>query len=134
VSSEREQFFYLFLHVDPLGEELLRVLRRVLPPALLRRRMLARAREQLAREFDKHAGRARWDLAQRLDSVRRRFEVAMSEELEGTINAITAAAERARELQRVSETERDRQLGESEAAREAARRALAFAETGGIED
>jgi hypothetical protein len=58
----------------------------------------------------------------------------MSEELEGTINAITAAAERARELQRVSETERDRQLGESEAAREAARRALAFAETGGIED
>jgi hypothetical protein len=96
--------------------------------------MLARAREQLAREFDKHAGRARWDLAQRLDSVRRRFEVAMSEELEGTINAITAAAERARELQRVSETERDRQLGESEAAREAARRALAFAETGGIED
>ena len=133
VSSEREQFFYLFLHVDPLGEELLRVLRRVLPPALLRRRMLARAREQLAREFDKHAGRARWDLAQRLDSVRRRFELAMSEELEGTIDAITAAAERAKELQRVSETERDRQLGESEAAREAARRALAFAETGGIE-
>ena len=56
VSSEREQFFYLFLHVDPLGEELLRVLRRVLPSALFRRRMLARAREQLAREFDKHAG------------------------------------------------------------------------------
>ena len=35
VSSEREQFFYLFLHVDPLGEELLRVLRRVLPSCAL---------------------------------------------------------------------------------------------------
>ena len=39
-----------------------------------------------------------------------------------------------KELQRVSEAERDRQLGESEAAREAASHALAFAETGGIED
>jgi GTPase SAR1 family protein len=134
VSSEREQFFYLFLHVDPLGEEVLRVLRRVLPPALFRRRMLARASEQLAREFDKHAGRARWDLAQRLDSVRRQFEVAMSAELEGTVEAITAAARRTKDLQRLSEAERARQLGESGAAREAARHALAFAETGRIED
>ena len=42
VSGEREQFFDLFLHIDPLGEELLRVLRRLLPPRFRRRRLLTR--------------------------------------------------------------------------------------------
>ena len=134
VSGEREQFFYLFLHIDPLGEELLRVLRRLLPPRFRRRRLLTRARAQLDREFDKHAGRARWDLSQRLDSVRRRFEVAMSEELDNAIGTITAAAGRAEELARLSAAERYRRLGDREAGHEAARRALAFDEIGGMED
>lgn len=133
VSEEREQFFYLFLHVDPMGAELLRAVRRLLPPGAFRRRLLARARAQLALEFDKHAGRARWDLSQRLDSVCRRFEVSMSGELDAAVDAIMAAARRAEELRSSSEAERDRRLAESEAAREAARHALSFHETGGRE-
>jgi small GTP-binding protein len=129
VSQERERFYYLFLHVDPLGEQLLRVARWLLPSRFRCRRLLARARAQLFQEFDKHAGRARWDLSQRLESVCRAFEVAMSEELEDVIEAITAGANRAEELRGTSETEHDRYLARSRAAREAARRALSLAET-----
>ena len=120
VSSEREQFFYLFLHVDPLGEELLRVLRRVLPPALLRRRMLARAPCSWPASSTNTPNASPGPRATPRTLVRRRFELAMSEELEGTIDAITAAAEQGKELQRVSETERE--IANSARARRRARR------------
>lgn len=98
VDAERERFFYLFLHVGSLSEPFSRALRRLLPDAAVRRRALARARSELAREFDKHAGRARWDLCQRLDGVRGRFETAMRAELDDAIVAILAATTRAEGL------------------------------------
>ncbi len=107
VSEEREQFFYLFLHVGSSSEGLERMARRLLPARLVRRRMLARAKDHLAREFDKHAGRARWDLTQRLDGVRRRFEAAMSAELDHTVDSIVVAAARAEELRTTSLVERE---------------------------
>ena len=92
VSEERESFFYLFLHVGSTSEGLERGVRRLLPHRVVRRRMLARANELMVREFDKHAGRARWDLTQRLDGVRRRFEEAMSAELQRTVDAMAVSA------------------------------------------
>ncbi|MGD0344941.1 MAG: dynamin family protein [Acidimicrobiales bacterium] len=130
VAAERERFFYLFLKIEPSGEDLLRAGRRLLPPSLVRRRLLARACAELTREFDKHAGRARWDLTQRLDSVRRQFEAAMGEELDGAINAIKAAAARAEELRQANESERDHRLAAAQVARQAALHALSFGETG----
>ena len=61
VAEERERFFYLFLHVETTNEVFARAARRLVPPAVVRRRLLARARADLVREFDKHAGRARRD-------------------------------------------------------------------------
>ncbi len=124
VAAERERFFYLFLKVDPLGEELRRAVSHLLPGPFRRRRLLARARAHLANEFEKHAGRARWDISQRLEGARRRFEVAMSEELEAAVETILAAARRAEELRSASESERERHAVESGKARAAARRAL----------
>lgn len=116
VGEERERFFYLFLHVGSTSEGLDRVARRLLPAGVVRRRLLARANEQLVREFDKHAGRARWDLTQRLDGVRRRFETAMSAELERTVDAIVAAASRADGLRAATLDELDRRAGSDEQA------------------
>jgi hypothetical protein len=67
VAEEQERFFYRFLYVETTNAMFARAGRRLLPPSVVRRRLLARARDDLAREFDKHAGRARWDLGQRLD-------------------------------------------------------------------
>ena len=116
VGEQQERFFYLFLHVGSTSEGLDRVARRLLPANVVRRRLLRRANDQLRREFDKHAGRMRWDLTQRLDSVRRRFETAMSAELERTVDAIVAAASRADELRAATLEELERRAGSDERA------------------
>ena len=58
----------------------------------MRRRLLDQACRELVGEFDKHAGRARWDLTKRFDALRRRFELAMAAELDRAIEAIETAA------------------------------------------
>jgi GTPase SAR1 family protein len=107
VADEPEHFFYLFLHVGSFNEPFGRLLGRLVPARIARPRALAIARRELAREFDKHAGRARWDLTQRLDSVRRRFELAMAAELDDVTDAILTAAGRAEERRGAAAAERD---------------------------
>ncbi|MGP8209096.1 MAG: dynamin family protein [Acidimicrobiales bacterium] len=124
VAEERERYFYLFLNVGSSTESIDRLFRRLLPPVIVRRRLLDRARRHLAAEFDKHAGRARWDLTQRLDAVRRRFEVAMAAELERSVETILAATTRAEELRSQAEAERQDRRRRGTVARHAATAAL----------
>lgn len=98
VAEERERFFYLFVHVEGLGSGMARTLRLLAPSAVVRRRALNQAANRLAQEFDKHAGRARWDLTQRLDQVRLRFEAAMRSEVERAEQGILEAAMAAQEI------------------------------------
>ena len=106
VSGERERFSYLFVHVGSVNEGFDRMAARLVPDRLARRRALARARRDLAGEFDKHAGRAHWDLTQRLDAVRRRLEAAMSDELDRAVEAILAATAKAEQLRDATDHER----------------------------
>jgi hypothetical protein len=59
VDSERERFFYLFLRVGSSSDFLSSLWVRFLPPTLVRRRALHRAKGELASEFANHAGRDR---------------------------------------------------------------------------
>ena len=128
VAEERERYFYLFLHVGSSTESISRALRLLLPHSLLRRRLLQRAKSDLAQEFDKHAGRARWDITQRLDAVMRRFETAMAAELAGSVETILTAASRAEEWQGAAEIERQEQQRANDVAGKAAGAALALAD------
>lgn len=130
VAEEKERFFYLFLHVGTSGESLNRLARRLLPPGVVRRRRLEQARRHLYQEFDKHAGRARWDLSQRLEAVRLRFEGAMREELDQAVASILEAAERAEARRRDTEAQRERRMAGDEEARRAAEQALSLAAEG----
>ncbi len=131
VSEEREQFFYQFLHVGSFSDPFAGVLGRLTPASIARRRAAAWAQEELAREFDKHAGRARWDLTQRLSGVRQRFEAAMRAELEAAIDAILDAADRAEDLRRAAVDQRDRHATKVEAQRALAGRLAALDEGNG---
>lgn len=122
VAEEGDGFFYLFVHVGSSSEAVSGLLGRLVPGEVARRRALARARAELVREFDKHAGRARSDLTGRLDAVRLRFEAAMAAELEEAVRAILAASARAEELAAMADAERSRHRAE-------ARRQVALAET-----
>lgn len=128
VEAETERFFYLFCHLGTMGEPLSRLARRLLPASIVRRRLVERFRQELVREFDKHAGRARWDLGQRLDAVRRRFEQAMAAELDSTIATIVGAAARAEELRTATESARRSQHEATRQAQAAARHAVELAE------
>jgi hypothetical protein len=85
------------------------------------RRALWRARHQLAEEFDKHAGRARWDLTQRLDQVRLRFEAAMRAEVEQAEETILSAATSAEVLLSSSVAEQESHRSRREALTQLAR-------------
>jgi GTPase SAR1 family protein len=131
VAEEPERFFYLFLHLGAPGQTFSRVVRALLPRSAVRRKLLRAATTRLADEFDKHSGRARWDLTQRLDSARRKFEAAMRENLGQTVEAILEAAERAEALHLAAEEERARFGAEEQSARGAVSAALSVADQGG---
>lgn len=130
MAEEQERFFYLFLHVEGSAESIVRAMRYLLPPSIVRRRLLLHARAELSAQFDKHAGRARWDISQRLDAVRRRFESAMTTELDHTIESILSAARRAEEMRHSNEADRQRRTRDGDAIRQAALRVLSVTDPG----
>jgi transposase len=71
-----------------------------------RRRALANARRELTAEFDKHAGRARWDLAQRLDTLRAELTRTMRQELDRSLDTVSEAAARAEDWRRLAADQR----------------------------
>lgn len=106
LAEQEDRFFYLFVQVGTTTEPWGRVIRWLLPVSVVRRRLLARSRRQLVDEFDKCAGRARHDLTYRLESVRSRFEAALTAEVDATVESIIRAAERAESLRRLNLEER----------------------------
>jgi hypothetical protein len=119
VSEERERFFSLILRVDAPGETITRLISFILPRRKARRRILCGALRRLGDELDKHVGRARWDLVQRLDAARRRFEIAMVSELDHTVVSIAEAARRAVEMRQQAELDQTRQRAQDRTARDA---------------
>ncbi len=98
VVGQPRRFSYLFLHVESPGTSLARTLMASLPLEWGRRRTLERARRRLSAELDKHAGRARYDLAERLHEAQRGFVATMAAELDDVQRSIAEAAGRARSL------------------------------------
>lgn len=127
-SQRPERFFYLLVPSTTFNEPIVRLLGRLLPGRVARRRALAWAKGVLARELDKHAGRVRADLAARLDAVRRDFEAAMRRELEETIAAILLAARKAADAHTAAEEARARWIAAAEAQLAAADRVTALAQ------
>jgi len=108
LAAQRDRFSFLFIHVGSTTEPLSRVASRLVPSRWARRRALSHAEAELVTEFDKHAGRARWDLAQRLEGARFELEKAMRRALDESIEAIAEAADRARQRQSRTQAERER--------------------------
>jgi GTP-binding protein EngB required for normal cell division len=106
LSAETERFTYLFLQVGSTLDPVSDLAARLVPDRVARRRALANARRGLTAEFDKHAGRARWDLTQRLDTLRGELKRAMRQELDRSLDMVSEAAALAEEWQRLAADER----------------------------
>ncbi len=128
VAGQCERFSYFFLQVESPGASLARALRTVWRTERARRGMLVRARRQLTSELDKHAGRARFDVVQRLDTVSRRLVTAMAEELEQTEASIVAAAASAQRTLASTESQQAAREAERSLALSAAAEATRLAD------
>jgi hypothetical protein len=106
VASQREHFSYFFIRVESPTAPIGRLLGSLLPRALARRRALRAAERQLLQELDKHAGRARYDLAQRLQAVESDLVASMVAEYEETQSSLVRAVQEAQSLLASSEEER----------------------------
>jgi GTP-binding protein EngB required for normal cell division len=98
VTDEPDTFWFLLTPPVSMSDPYIHLGRAVQPAALRRRRSLHRATSRLTEELDKHAGRLRHALEERLDTARTRFTNAATAALDDAINGINeaiAAAERA---------------------------------------
>jgi hypothetical protein len=84
---------------------------------MLRRRAVAKATRRLADELDKHAGRARVDLGERIQAASRQLEHVLGLQVDQTVTAVLAAAQRAEHLHRQQAADREVAAAASAAAR-----------------
>jgi small GTP-binding protein len=103
LGTQRERFSYRFFYAESQNAVLGRAVGRLVPSAILRRQTLRRATQRLRQEFDKHAGRARYDIAERLHSAEAELSRSMASEFEQTQASLLAACTEARALRKVGE-------------------------------
>ncbi|HVX23387.1 MAG TPA: dynamin family protein [Acidimicrobiales bacterium] len=106
VAGQRERFSYLFVRVESPTAPIGRLLGLLLPPGLARRRARRSAERRLVQELDKHVGRARYDLVQRLEGAENELVAAMVADYEETQSSLVRAVQGARSLLTLSEEER----------------------------
>jgi small GTP-binding protein len=106
IRDQQDRFSYQFLHVEGPNAVIGRMFLRLLPRTVARRRALRRAERRLGGEFDKHAGRARYDMVQRIEAAEQAFAAALENEFEQTQSSLISAADAARRLMSLNADER----------------------------
>ncbi|MCK7512401.1 MAG: hypothetical protein MZV70_55755 [Desulfobacterales bacterium] len=91
---------------DPDAIALIRLGFRSAMPLFITRGLILRRIKSMAQEiFERHCGRVRYDLIQRIDETTRKFQKSLSEKTELTLSTIREALKRAIALKDRNETE-----------------------------
>lgn len=98
--------FYFLLKDDPDAIALIRLGFRSAMPRFITRGLILKRIKAMAQEiFERHCGRVRYDLIQRIDETTRKFQKSLSEKTELTLSTIREALKRAIALKDRSENE-----------------------------
>ena len=98
--------FYFMLKDDPDAISLIRLGFRSAMPLFITRGLILRRIKSMAKEiFERHCGRVRYDLIQRIDKTTHKFQMALSEKTELTFSTIREALNRAIALKNRNEAE-----------------------------
>jgi GTPase Era involved in 16S rRNA processing len=98
--------FYFMLKDDPDAIALIRLGFRSAMPRFITRGLILKRIKSMAQEvFERHCGRVRYDLIQRIDETTRKFQKSLSEKTELTLSTIREALKRAIALKDRSENE-----------------------------
>ncbi|HTU36607.1 MAG TPA: dynamin family protein [Acidimicrobiales bacterium] len=106
LGSQGDHFSYHFLYLETQNAVIGHAASRLVPSSIARRRAYRRAAQRLAQEFDKHAGRARYDFAERLRSAKEELTRLMEAEFEQTQASLLAACVEARALRQLGDAVR----------------------------
>jgi hypothetical protein len=89
------RFSYSFFEIPTIIDSILPDVRRFLPTATARRMLLRDMEEHIREAVDKHCGRLRYDLTQRLERSRLELERALDGRLRDAVEALRRGLERA---------------------------------------
>ena len=101
--TQRVRFSYHFFYAESQNAVLGRAVGRFVPSTMARRQTLRRATKRLRQEFDKHAGRARYDIAERLRNAEAELTRSMASEFEQTQASLLVACTEVRALRELGE-------------------------------
>ncbi|MGC8513127.1 MAG: dynamin family protein [Acidimicrobiales bacterium] len=112
LSEQADLFSYLFLRVGSSTDLFSGVAARLVPARFAWHRIVRNASKELDDEIAKHAGRAGWDLSQRLSAAITALDSAMRHEIEVAVAEVERAARRADERRKAGLAEQERTEGE----------------------
>lgn len=108
----RKSEFYFLLKDDPVGLELLQIaVTSALPQFLTKKMILKKMKESVAELLDRHCGRVRYDLVNRIQNTVREFQKEFTQKIDETLEAIRLSFQKAIILHNQSAEELSKSLG-----------------------
>ncbi len=105
--------FYFMLKDDPVGLELIQLAARSAIPQFLAKKMILKSmKESLAELLDRHCGRVRYDLINRVTHTIRDFQTSLNEKIDLTLAGIRLSFEKALALHQEGKINVEKSLGE----------------------
>ncbi|NSW87088.1 MAG: dynamin family protein [Syntrophobacteraceae bacterium] len=105
--------FYFMLKDDPVGLELIQLAARsALPRFLAKKMILKNMKDSVAELVDRHCGRVRYDLVNRLNQTVREFQKALNEKIDLTLDGIRVSFQKALAMNQSSKADVEKNLGD----------------------
>ncbi len=104
--------FYFLLKDDPVGLELIQLaVTSSLPQFIVKKMILNNMKTAITQLVDRHCGRVRYDLLQRLQKTAADFQKALTERIDQTLDGIRGALAKALAMKQRSESDVQQNLG-----------------------
>lgn len=105
--------FYFLLKDDPVGLELIQLAATSALPQFLAKKMILKSmKESVAELLDRHCGRVRYDLINRVTGTIRDFQNSLNEKIDLTLSGIRISFEKALSLHQEGKINMEKSLGE----------------------
>ncbi len=110
--SKRSDFYFMFKD-DPVGLELIQLAATSALPQFLAKKMILKSmKESVAELLDRHCGRVRYDLVNRVTKTMKDFQNSLNEKIDLTLSGIRISFQKAIALHREGESNVEKNLGE----------------------
>ncbi len=105
--------FYFMLKDDPVGLELVQLAATSALPSFIARKMILKSmKEAVAELLDRHCGRVRYDLVNRITKTMKDFQNALNEKIDLTLAGIRVSFQKALALHQAGKNNVEKSLGE----------------------